>query len=76
MQHRYERGGILARGYLQKTAVGRTVEFNKLKRQKQYRHEREQSELTDICRKPSKGRTVEINKLKRLMQYGSVRGAI
>ena len=51
-----------------KPAKGRTVEINKLKRQKQYRHEREQSEPVNTC-KPAKGRTVEINKLKRQKQY-------
>ena len=36
-------------------AEGRPVETNKLKRQMQYRHEREQSELAGTC-KPVEGR--------------------
>jgi len=35
----------------------------------QYRHEREQSELTGAYKTPTKRRTVEIEKLTRQMQY-------
>ena len=54
----------------------RTVKSNKLKRQMQYRYEREQSEPAGTYRNPAKWRTVKTNKLKRQMQYGHERGAI
>jgi len=53
---------------MRKPAEGRNIAVNKLKRQMQYRYEREQSEPAGTC-KPAEGRTVEINKLKRQMQY-------
>ena len=53
----------------------RPVAINKLKRQMQYRYEREQSEPVSTC-KPAEGRTVEINKLKRQMQNRSVKEVI
>ena len=43
-----------------KPAQRRTVEIEKLTRQMQYRHEREQSEPAGTYRAPAKRRTVEI----------------
>ena len=51
MQYRSKMRVIWAHQYLQKSTKRRTVDINKLKRQMQYRYEREQSEPAGTCEK-------------------------
>ena len=51
LQYKYVGGQSKLIRACRKPSKGRTVEINKLKRQKQYRYEREQSEPAGTCEK-------------------------